>query len=55
MIFVLEYQTSHSNKFFSFKDVHQILVCKNVPYFCQLSTELSCKVSENPLRMLIWM
>ena len=58
MIFVLEYQTrrtTFSNNIFSFIHTHQILFSKNVPYFCQLSTKLSCKISENPLRMFIWM
>ena len=58
MILVLEYQTrrtTFSNNIFSFIHTHQILFSKNVPYFCRLSTKLSCHVSENPLRMFIWM
>ena len=58
MIFVLEYQTrrtTFSNNIVSFIHDHQILFSKNLPYFCWLSTKLSCKISKNPLRMFIWM
>ena len=58
MIFVLEYhtrKTTFSNNIFSFIHFHQILFSQNVPYFCLLSTKLYCKISLNPLRMVIWM
>ena len=58
MIFVLEYQTrrtTFSNNIFSFIHIHEILFSKSVPYFCRLSTNLSCQLLKKPLRMFIWM
>ena len=57
IIFVLDYwirRVNFSNKIFSFIHIHQISISKNVLYFCQLSTKLSCEMSKNPLRMFIW-